>query len=555
MHTNISARKEAEARLRASEIRYRRLFEAAHDGVVLIDPGTRKITDVNPFMTKLLGYTRAQLIGKELFEIGLLKDKAASRKMFRVLKRSRALRYENLPLERRDGHRQEVEVVANLYMEDSRPIIQCNIRDITERKRAERALVASEERFRVLFELGPVGVYSCDASGRILDFNRRAVELWGRKPDLARGTERFCGSYKLFFRNGTLMPPGRCPMAAVLQGRMPAARDVEVSIGRPDGSRITAVVNIVPLKNEQGEIVGAINCFYDISARKHTEEALRAARSQLARHAGELQGLVIRRTRQLTVANRALKTTVRSLQKSQLRFQELFLEAQGMHQTLRQLTHEIMTGQEDERKAISRGLHDEVMQTLVGINLEMGGLTAGSGPEDESQRALVTRIQGMVESSVKTVHQFARDLRPAVLDDFGLIPALLTCIRKITARKNIPVQLTACDDVETLDNHRRTVLFRVAQEALNNVVRHAAASKARVEIRRAGDTIVMEVSDDGRAFPVEQVRAVKNPKRLGLLGMKERMEMVGGTLHITSAPGQGTTVRAELPFKPSNPAV
>ena len=149
--TDITEHRQAEDKVRVSEIRYRRLFEAAHDGVLLLDPGTRKITDANPFMTKLLGYPYEQLVGKELFEIGLLKDEAASQEMFRKLKRKHGVRYENLPLEDRDGRHQEVEVVANLYQEDGRAVIQCNIRDITERKRAMDALHRSEERYRSLF--------------------------------------------------------------------------------------------------------------------------------------------------------------------------------------------------------------------------------------------------------------------------------------------------------------------------------------------------------------------------------------------------------------------
>ncbi len=183
--TAANGRRHDAAALRAREIRYRRLFETAHDGVLLLDPGTRKITDANPFMTRLLGYTRSQLVGKELFEIGLLKDEVASQEMFRKLKRKHEVRYEDLPLESQRGRHQEVEVVANLYQEDGHAVIQCNIRDITERKVTEAELRASEERYRILFELGPVAVYSCDTSGVIQNFNKRAVELWGRKP--ARG--------------------------------------------------------------------------------------------------------------------------------------------------------------------------------------------------------------------------------------------------------------------------------------------------------------------------------------------------------------------------------
>ncbi len=123
--------------LRVSEIRYRRLFEAAQDGVLLLDPGTRKITDANPFMSKLLGYSHDQLVGKELFEIGLLKDERASQEMFIALKKNGQVRYENLPLERIGGGHQDVEVVANVYDENGCSVIQYNIRDITERKKRE----------------------------------------------------------------------------------------------------------------------------------------------------------------------------------------------------------------------------------------------------------------------------------------------------------------------------------------------------------------------------------------------------------------------------------
>jgi PAS domain S-box-containing protein len=134
---DVTERKQHEHDVLVSEIRYRRLFETAHDGVVIIDPGTRKIIDANPFMTRMLGYPHDQLVGKELYEIGLLKDEAESQEMVRKLKRSNQVRYDNLPLQSRDGRHQEVEVVANLYDENGSPVIQCNIRDITQRKRAE----------------------------------------------------------------------------------------------------------------------------------------------------------------------------------------------------------------------------------------------------------------------------------------------------------------------------------------------------------------------------------------------------------------------------------
>ncbi len=137
----------------------------------------------------------------------------------------------------------------------------------------------SEERYRTLFDLVPVAVYAIDSAGVIQTFNRRAVELWGREPALGDTDERFCGSYKLFRPDGTFMPHAQCPMADVVTGKLSEVRDAEVIIERPDGSRITVVVNIRPHKNQRGEVIGAINCFYDITQRKVNEEALRLSDS------------------------------------------------------------------------------------------------------------------------------------------------------------------------------------------------------------------------------------------------------------------------------------
>jgi len=137
---DITERKRVEEKLRITEMRYRRLFEAAHDGVLLLDPATRKITDANPFIMQLIEYPREELVGRELFEIGLLEDEAASQAMFQVLQREHCVRYQDLPLESKSGRRQQVEVVANLYDEGGHAVIQCNIRDITERFAAEENL-------------------------------------------------------------------------------------------------------------------------------------------------------------------------------------------------------------------------------------------------------------------------------------------------------------------------------------------------------------------------------------------------------------------------------
>jgi PAS domain S-box-containing protein len=163
------------------------------------------------------------------------------------------------------------------------------IEDVTARREAEETRLESEERYRTLFDLGPVAVYSCDASGVIRDFNLRATELWGRTPKPGDTDERFCGSHKMRLPDGAVMPHHECPMAEVLSGKLPEARDMEVQIERPDGSRVTVLVNIRVLKNERGEITGAINCFADITAMREVSDALRRSEEGLRRANGDLQ--------------------------------------------------------------------------------------------------------------------------------------------------------------------------------------------------------------------------------------------------------------------------
>lgn len=226
----------------------------------------------------------------------------------------------------------------------------------------------------------------------------------------------------------------------------------------------------------------------------------------------------------------------------------LFLESQVMQKKLRQLARRVISAQEDERRLISRELHDDVVQTLVGISVKLSALGQGASTDLRALRGRIAHTRRLVENSVRLVHQFARELRPAVLDDLGLIPALHAYSRTLARRERLRIRLTAFGGVETLGCNQRTALFRIAQEALTNVARHARATEVTMTIVRIGDTVRMEIGDNGRSFDVARVSLARNPKRLGLIGMKERIEMIGGRFTIESQAGTGTTVRAELPF-------
>jgi two-component system, cell cycle sensor histidine kinase and response regulator CckA len=165
--------------LRDSETRYRRLFEAAKDGILILDFKSGQIVDVNPFLIEMLGYTHSEFVGKKLWEIGPFKDIPASRSAFRELQTKRIIRYDDLPLETKDGRRINVEFVSNVYPVDGAQVVQCNIRDITERAQAAAALKVSEAHHRSVFEGAVHGIYRGTLDGRFLDVNPALVAMLG----------------------------------------------------------------------------------------------------------------------------------------------------------------------------------------------------------------------------------------------------------------------------------------------------------------------------------------------------------------------------------------
>src|SRR5580692_11613560 len=242
------------------------------------------------------------------------------------------------------------------------------------------------------------------------------------------------------------------------------------------------------------------------------------------------------------------KAVEEALKKSERHYSELLAQSDRLQEQLRRLSRQILSAQEDERKEISRELHDVIAQTLTGINVRLSALAKEATVNTKGLDRNIARTQRLVEKSVDIVHRFARELRPAVLDDLGLIPALHSFVKIFSKRTRIHVHLKIFAEVEQLDIAKRTVLYRIAQEALTNVSRHAHASRVEVSIQKLPDGICMKIKEIGRSFDVERMLNAKGRKRLGLLGMRERLEMVGGRFGIESVQGKGTTITAHLPF-------
>jgi signal transduction histidine kinase len=268
----------------------------------------------------------------------------------------------------------------------------------------------------------------------------------------------------------------------------------------------------------------------------------------LNRHSADLADS----NRQLKQEIAQRKSVEESLRNSQQHYSKLLEQSHHLQEQLRHLSRQLLLAQEEERKRISRELHDEIAQTLTGINVRLAALKTGAARNTKGLQNKISSAQRMVEKSVDIVHRFARELRPTVLDDLGLIPALHAFVKSFAKRTGIRIRLTVFAGVEKLEGTKRTVLYRVAQEALTNVARHAQASRVDLGIQKLPRAVCLTIKDNGKSFQVQRVMHSKRNKRLGLLGMRERVEMVGGKLSVESAPGQGTTICAEIPFTNGN---
>jgi signal transduction histidine kinase len=208
---------------------------------------------------------------------------------------------------------------------------------------------------------------------------------------------------------------------------------------------------------------------------------------------------------------------------------------------LEQLSARLVAAQEEERRSISRELHDEVGQTLSAVLVDAANLASRIPPDDTEGRRYLENIRSLADSSVNSIRNIALLLRPSMLDDLGLIPALEWQAREVSRRSGIKIKVTDENVPDALPDEVRTCVYRVVQEALQNIATHSGATNASVNVRYADGKLVLTVQDDGRGFDPSRMRG------MGLLGMEERVKQLGGHLDIRSEAEKGTTLHIELP--------
>ncbi len=206
------------------------------------------------------------------------------------------------------------------------------------------------------------------------------------------------------------------------------------------------------------------------------------------------------------------------------------------------LSASLVAAQETERRSISRELHDEVGQTLGAVLVDAGALANRIPAADDASHRYLDNIRTLTDASLNAIRNIALLLRPSMLDDLGLIPALEWQAREVSRRSGVKVKVKADNVSDALPDAVRTCVYRIAQEALTNVSRHSGAKSAQVAVEQTAGSLLLTVSDDGSGFDPKTTRGI------GLLGMEERVKQLGGMIEVRSQPGGGTTLRVSLPL-------
>ena len=273
----------------------------------------------------------------------------------------------------------------------------------------------------------------------------------------------------------------------------------------------------------------------DLLEEQHrAQRELRDAHDQLTDRARQLEGLVQKRTVKLVQANQRLRSEMRERER-----------AEAAREALRR---ELLNAQEEERRRIARELHDQMGQNLTALNLGLKSLHDSDPSATNLSR--VRSLQELAAQTARDLHRVALELRPATLDDLGLVKAVRTLVEAWADRCRIEADLaTEAYDPAGVSSEIETTLYRIIQEALNNVAKHSGASRISLVLRRTADQAQAIIEDNGRGF--ETTRALERPDghgRLGLVGIQERLAGMNGSLHLESAPGQGATLIVRVPI-------
>ncbi len=477
----ITERKRAEEALRASEERFAKIFNFTPFRMGILRIRDGMVLEVNDSWTKDTGFSRNEIINQPIFKLSSSLDDGLVEKLREVLTTRQPVNDTEIRFRTKDGRAVIANTSAVVIDLDGEPCYLWAANDITERKQAEEALQASESRFSIAFNSNPMLASISELEGG------RFLAVNDSFVALTGYSREEAVGHTALELNLWPNPEDRRRVMEKLK-KETRVRDFEGSIRLKNGEKRVLLLSI-----EQIELDGQICLLHvadDITLRKRAEQALRA------------------------------------------------------------LSARLHSAREEEGTRIAREIHDELGGALTGLKWDLEKIdNTLNGLADGSQLAEVrNRIGSMttiIETTINTVRRIAAELRPGVLDDLGLVAAIEWQIEQFQSRSGLKCHLTNNAKEIELDREKATAVFRILQEILTNVLRHAGAANVYVKLGRTKHYFEVEVKDDGRGITESQRL---NSRSLGLLGMKERALLVGGDVRVTGKEGAGTTVVVRVPL-------
>lgn len=500
-YLDITPRKQSERALHESRERFRKIYDNAVAGIAISDQAGQ-LVQCNPAFCKLLGYTEEELIHQHFLTLVHPDDRAANQVEYDQMMAGQQPYFE---LENRylhkDGHSIWVRKFNSVLRDVSGALtnVMALVVDISIRKAAETALGKSESRLNGIISTAMDAIITTDANQRIILFNAAAEKMTGYNAGQAMGQplsmllpERSRQAHTRFVEHF-----GQTGITAQVMGQ-----PRELYGRRADGTEFPIEAMISQVEVAGQKYFTAI--VRDISERKRIEQE----------------------------RDRLLAETV------------------AQREQLRALAEKLTTTQEAERKALARELHDQVGQQLTSLNLNLTVLRAHYLADNPSPSqpllSVVDHSLALVEETIERIQDVMANLRSPVLDDYGLLAALNWYVSKLAPQVNFTTQVLGQEPDPRLAALVELALFRIAQEALTNIIKHSRAKTVTINLQ-SDDLVQLTITDDGVGFVVNSQQQVAERTGLGLLTISERIEAVGGVCHVESQPGAGTRIIARVP--------
>ena len=466
------------------------IVESAMDAIVTIDERQR-IVQFNAAAECLFRWPRGAVLGQRIDILIPKRFHAAHgshiERFGRTATTSRGMGAQTvLHGLRADGSEFPIEASISQHNESGSKLFTVILRDVTERMRWEDMLARSEARLRGILDSAMDAIITVDERQHIVLFNRAAEEVFGCGRDEAIGAPL-----------SWLIPERFRPSHHELVKRFREAGE---------GSRRMGTARVVMGLRRNGE-----------------EFPIEASISQVSEHGQRFFTVILR------------DVTVRTRQDEALR---------RSRDEIRALSLAANTLREQEKSRVARELHDELGQALTALKIDVGWMKDQLGDTDPAIQQKLVGMQLLLDGTVAATRRISADLRPLVLDDLGLAAAADWLVQNFTNRTGIPCELALARGFEDVPDPHATTIFRVLQESLTNIAKHAEARQVEVTLASDRDHMTLAVRDDGRGFSPD---APRKPASFGLLGLRERASLLGGEVSIDSAPGRGTIIEMRLP--------